>query len=120
MKSLTTVNKRGVYYSLLGQGIKSTDELDDYITDICYMLEAPRSALGIVASCKGLLAGGGLTSLETIEYLQMPSYMARATCFDELGMPNLSRVLVVEKETTFSQVIQMEWYIQLQSSVVAD
>ena len=64
-----TVNKRGVYYSLIGQGIKSTDELDIYITQVCELLEVSRLQLGIVASTKCLIAGGGLTSHATIEYL---------------------------------------------------
>ena len=60
-ETLRTVNKRGVYYSLLGQGVKSTEELDTYITQACELLEVSRLQLGIVASTKCLIAGGGLT-----------------------------------------------------------
>jgi hypothetical protein len=73
--STRTMNKRGVYYSLLGQGIKSTEELDTYILQVCELLEVSRLQLGIVASTKCLISGGGLTSNATIEYLQLPAFM---------------------------------------------
>ena len=98
------INKRGVYYSLIGQGIKSTDELDDYITQICQLLETSRSNLGIIASTKGLISGGGLTSLKTIEYLQIPAYMANASNYDEFDL-NIDFIIVVEKESVFAQLI---------------
>lgn len=35
-------------------------ELDNYIADVCQLLMTSRLDLGIVASAKGLLAGGGI------------------------------------------------------------
>jgi len=105
------VNKRGVYYSLLGQGIKSTDELDTYITQICELVEASRLELGINASTKCLISGGGLTSEATIEYLQLPAFMQNASSFEQLGIPDVRFVVVVEKETVFSQLYQMNWFL---------
>ena len=64
-----TMKKRAVYYSLVGHGIKSTDELDLYIADICYILQVSRDDLGIEASVKALMAGAGLTSTQTVEYI---------------------------------------------------
>ena len=52
------LNKRAAYYSLLGQGIGSVNELDVYITDACFILGVSRSSLGINASAKGLMSGG--------------------------------------------------------------
>ena len=64
---ITTVNKRAVYYSLLSQDIKSVGELDNYIADICQILHVSRVNLGIIASAKGLLAGGGLIDNFSVE-----------------------------------------------------
>ena len=57
---IAKVNKRAVYYSLLSADIKSVAELDNYIADICQILHVSRVNLGIIASAKGLLAGGGI------------------------------------------------------------
>ena len=73
------MKKRAVYYSLVGQGIKSTDELDGYIADICHILQVSREQLGIEASVKALMAGAGLTSETTIEYIQIPAYLLNPT-----------------------------------------
>ena len=63
------MKKRAVYYSLVGQGVKSTDELDEYIADLCYILNVSRDILCIEASVKALVAGAGLTSTQTVEYI---------------------------------------------------
>ena len=42
------VNKRAIYYSLLGEEIKSTNELDSYIAEICFILQLRRKNLQIV------------------------------------------------------------------------
>ena len=105
-----TMKKRTVYYSLVGQGIKSTDELDLYIADICYILQVSRDQLGIEASVKALMAGSGLTSIQTVEYIQIPAYLlnprnpAHLERF-HLTFEHLLFVLIVEKETVFQHVI---------------
>ena len=47
-------------------------ELDLYITDICQILSVSRMNLGIIASAKGLLSGGGIiqssASLSQMEF----------------------------------------------------
>ena len=63
------VKKRAMYYSLLGQGITSTEEVDRYLIDVCQLLETSRESLGVEASAKGLMAGGGLTSADMMEYI---------------------------------------------------
>ena len=63
------MKKRAVYYSLVGQGVKSTDELDEYIADLCHILDVSRDDLCIEASIKTLIAGASLTSTETVEYI---------------------------------------------------
>ena len=68
-QSNTVMKKRAVYYSLVGQGIKSTDELDEYIADLCHILGVSRDSLCIEASVKALVAGAGLTSTNTVEYI---------------------------------------------------
>ena len=65
----TVKKKRAVYYSMVGQGVKSTDELDEYIADLCYILNVSRNALCIEASIKALVAGAGLTSTQRVEYI---------------------------------------------------
>jgi len=45
-KNQFSVNKRAIYYSLLDE-IKSTTELDELITDACFILQMSRISLGI-------------------------------------------------------------------------
>ena len=96
------MRKRAIYYTLVPQGFNSTDMIDEYIGYACQILGCSRSALGIEASPKALIAGAGLTSASTVDYMQLPS------CFVNVSDPSqmidfyqLRVVLVVEKETIF-------------------
>lgn len=51
-----------------------------------------------------------MTSHATIDYLQLPAFMQNCSNPDHLGMPDLTHVIVVEKETVFSQLIQSAWF----------
>jgi len=128
------INKRAVYYSLLGssnhseengdlsslggtsdQNFKTTDELDAYICDLCQILQCPRKALGIQVSAKGLMAGASFTSVDTVEYIQIPGYFANAETYEEIGdkFTGLKTVIVVEKETVFQRLVLSPWFNSL-------
>ena len=71
--------------------------MDDLIADACYLLGATREQLGVTASAKGLISGRISAELD-VDYLQIPAVYTRS-----LGdkFAEVSRVLVVEKDTVF-------------------
>ena len=81
-----------------------------YIADICYILQVSRDDLGIEASVKALMAGAGLTSTQTVEYIQVPAYLLNPKNYEHMHsfkqvFEPLLFVLIVEKETVFQHVI---------------
>ena len=96
------LNKRAVYYTLL-KHIHSTGELDDLLTDACYMLGATREQLGVTASAKGLISGEITAELD-VDYLQIPAVYTR-----DLGdkFSGVTKVLVVEKDTLFQRILPL-------------
>jgi DNA topoisomerase VI subunit A len=89
-----TLNKRAVYYTLL-RHLNSTADLDEILTNCCYILGVTRKSLGIVASPKGLIAGEISQRLE-IDQLQIPANYKKLGSFG-----SVQTVVVVEKETLF-------------------
>ena len=110
-----TKRLRAVYYDMIGLDFTSTDMVSEYLEYTCQILQCSRYDLGIEASVKGLIAGAGLTSLDTVEYIQLPQKYVNNQQ-DLADFKHLKVVLVVEKETVFMHLIQMEWYLQLQST----
>ncbi|CDW83273.1 meiotic recombination protein spo11-like [Stylonychia lemnae] len=66
------VNKRALYYSLLDNKISSTDELDNYIEEICQILNLHRDDLKI---------GKGYPDYETKKFVKMLSSIANLPIF---------------------------------------
>lgn len=64
------LNKRAVYYTLAKE-INMT-ELDELLTDCCFLLQTSREGLGVTASAKGLLAGQMTRDMD-IDYMQIPA-----------------------------------------------
>jgi DNA topoisomerase VI subunit A len=56
------MNKRAIYYHHKDKAIESTGELDQYISEICQIIQVRRNDLQIRASSKGLMYGGGVDS----------------------------------------------------------
>lgn len=71
----STVNKRGVYYSLVDQ--VSMNDIDDLIVEVMGLVGAnSRLQLGIIASSKGMLGGGLIDQFELTDFcdhLPLPS-----------------------------------------------
>ena len=94
------MNKRALYYSLLSKGIQSTNELDNFIVDLCFILGASRQELGILASAKGLISGSLSSSLD-VDYMQIPDKFCEDNTFPASVFTRLKKVIVVEKDTVF-------------------
>jgi DNA topoisomerase VI subunit A len=68
---MQNLNKRALYYILL-KHFNNQAELDDILTDICFILSSSRESIGIHASAKGLLSGQ-ITMSQEIDYMQIPA-----------------------------------------------
>lgn len=100
----TKINKRALYYALLNNGIGSVVELDHYLTDICFLLETPRSAF-VQASAKGLFACTASRAIG-VDYLQISNQFITKDQICTFLSSGLQTIIVVEKDTVFQRLIE--------------